>query len=67
MGGTPEIPFGYKLVEGRAEKGDGIWNGVKFERVKKEYPVASPERPIIRRCTITQPELPNVDAAPNNG
>ena len=25
---APQIPFGYKLIHGPSQKGDGIWNGV---------------------------------------
>jgi hypothetical protein len=70
MPSEPEIPFGYKRVHGEVERGDGVWRSDinKFVKVRKEYPFAGTDgRVFIRRCTITQPELPNVDAADNNG
>lgn len=61
MKNEPQIPFGYKRVCGQAMRGDGIWNGEKFVKVRKEYP-HSEGRPgfnfIIRRCVVEQTELP---------
>jgi hypothetical protein len=60
MSAEPIIPYGYKRITGQAIRGDGIWNGERFVKVKKEYP-HSEGRPgfnfIIRRCTVTQEHL----------
>lgn len=54
----PEIPHGYRLVTGQSQKGDGIWNGTRFARVRKGYPFAGDSGAvIIRRCTVEQPAL----------
>lgn len=66
----PTIPFGYKRTLGQLQKGDGIWNGEKFARVRKVppeviirrtkmlYPCALPDGPVaIRRQEVVQPEL----------
>lgn len=59
--GQPTIPFGYKLVTGQAQRGDGIWDysAGKFVKVKKEYPWGAPlkERIIIRKCEVVQTEI----------
>lgn len=58
-----KIPHGYKQITGQAQKGDGIWDGTRFAKVKKEYP-HSEGRPgfnfIIRKADVSQPELPGV-------
>ncbi len=55
-----KIPFGYKRVDPYAptQKGDGRWNGQRFEKVKKEYPRVDEGQVVIRRCTVEQAELP---------
>jgi hypothetical protein len=53
----PEIPYGYRLVQGPSQKGDGIWDGKRFRKVRKEYPVATAERPVIRKCEVVQTEI----------
>lgn len=40
MTDTPEIPFGHKRVTGPSRKGDGIWNGKRFVKVKPVWPEA---------------------------
>lgn len=62
----PKIPYGWKRITGRSQKGDGIWNGEKFVRVKKEYPHSEGMpgfRLIIRKCEVVQPTLIGVDLA----
>jgi hypothetical protein len=66
---TPKIPYGYKQTHGQLQKGDAIWNGEKFVRVKKEYPYVgdNPGLPTrnaiaIRRCEVVQETLPGVEA-----
>ena len=57
----PKIPFGFVRIFGQAQKGDGIWNGHRFAKVKKGYPFAGDAgHVIIRRATITQPEITGV-------
>lgn len=62
----PAIPYGYKRITGQSQRGDGIWNGEKFVKVKKEYP-HSEGRPgfnfIIRKCEGVQPPLPGTESA----
>jgi hypothetical protein len=53
----PAIPFGYRLVQGPSQKGDGIWDGKRFRKVRKEYPHATAERPVIRKCEVVQVEM----------
>jgi len=58
VGAEVKIPFGYRLVVGQSIKGDGIWNGRRFEKVKKGYPFAGDSGAIIiRKCEVVQPEL----------
>lgn len=56
----PIIPFGYARVTGQSQRGDGIWNGTKFVKVRKEYP-HSEGRPgfnfIIRKQVVVQTEI----------
>lgn len=52
----PKIPFGFKQVQGRCQKGDGRWNGTRFEKVKKEWPMIGDDV-VIRNCSVIQPEL----------
>lgn len=54
----PTIPFGYRQVSGQIQKGDGVWNGTRFAKVKKEYPRTDDDRVFIRRCETVQPPLP---------
>ena len=54
---APEIPFGYKRVHGVSQKGDGRWNGTRFQKVKKEYPPILTDDVVIRRCEVTQAPL----------
>lgn len=60
MSDAPTIPFGYHRITGPSQRGDGIWNGQKFVKVRKEYP-HSEGRPgfnfIIRRCEVVQTEI----------
>lgn len=69
---TPKIPYGYRRTHGQLQKGDAIWNGEKFVRVKRVpteviirktkmlYPCAMPEVVAIRRCEVVQEALPGV-------
>ena len=64
MDNQPAIPFGYRAVIGQSQRGDGIWDGTRFRKVKKEYP-HSEVRPgfnfIIRKCEVAQAELPGTE------
>jgi hypothetical protein len=56
--GEVKIPFGYVRVHGQSVKGDGIWDGTRFVRVKKGYPFSGMnEVVIIRRCVVEQEEI----------
>lgn len=53
------IPFGFKLVQGQLQKGDGVWNGTRFAKVKKVYPFAGTLDIIaIRKCEVEQLAMP---------
>ncbi len=55
------IPFGYRRVTGQLQKGDGIWNGKRFTKVKKTYPNTEyVEIFAIRKCVVEQQEMPEV-------
>lgn len=56
----PIIPFGYKRVYGQLQKGDGVWDGAEFRKVKKGYPNAdgAPELFAIRKCVVEQTRFP---------
>ena len=60
----PAIPYGYRRITGLSQRGDGIWDGTRFRKVKKEYP-HSEGRPgfnfIIRKCEVVQTELPRTE------
>lgn len=62
----PQIPYGYRRITGQSQRGDGIWDGTRFRKVKKEYP-HSEGRPgfyfIIRKCTVEQAALPGIEEA----
>ena len=66
----PTIPYGYRRVYAQLQKGDGVWNGERFVRVKRApteviirktkmlYPCVMPDGPVaIRRCEVVQTEL----------
>ncbi len=61
-----KIPHGYKRIQGPSQRGDGIWNGGKFVKVRKEYP-HSEGRPgfnfIIRKCSEEQVPVPGTGVA----
>ncbi len=61
----PQIPFGYKRVHGQLQKGDGVWNGTRFAKVKKEYPCAEGLHLLfaIRKCTVEQVQIPGTEEA----
>lgn len=56
----PKIPFGYRVVTGQSQKGDGIWNGVRFAKVKKVYPQIAAGQVAIRRQEVVQTEMQGV-------
>lgn len=59
MSNNPEIPYGYRQIQGQSQKGDGIWNGERFVKVKKGYPFAGDSGAIIiRKCEVMQQMLP---------
>lgn len=62
MSTEPEIPFAHKRVFGQLQKGDGVWDGTRFRKVKKEYPyVGLKQLFAIRRCEVVQPTLPGTE------
>lgn len=64
MSDNPAIPFGYRRIQGQLQKGDGLWNGTRFARVKKGYPfVGTQELIAIRRCAVEQTELLPAEAS----
>ncbi len=76
MSSEPEIPFGYKRVFGQLQKGDGVWDGAKFKKVKREptqitvarmrYPIVMLAATVaIRRCDAQQTEIPGTDVPLN--
>lgn len=61
---NPQIPYGYKAVTGQLQKGDAIWDGTRFLKVKKEYPFAGTREMVaIRKCVVEQTEIPGTEAA----
>ena len=59
MSDDPAIPFGFKQVTGYLQKGDGLWDGQRFRKVRKEYPFLGERIGVaIRRCTVEQAALP---------
>ncbi len=59
----PAIPFGYRRITGQSQRGDGIWDGTRFRKVKKEYPFIGSgalTRIIIRKCAVEQPALAGI-------
>lgn len=68
MSDTPPIPYGYKRIQGQLQKGDGVWNGTRFARVKKvltpvtvmkmRWPVAGDDAIAIRKCEVEQTIIP---------
>lgn len=66
MTDNPAIPYGYKVVTGQLQKGDGIWDHVnrKWRKAKKVFPYVGEYCVIaIRKCEVTQPALIGVDVA----
>jgi len=53
----PQIPFDYRQVHGQSQKGDGIWDGRRFVKVKPVWPDIKVDDVVIRRCEVVQPEL----------
>lgn len=66
----PAIPFGAKQVLGQLQRGDSIWDGERWKKVKRVpteviirktkmlYPCAMPGGPMaIRKCEVVQPSL----------
>lgn len=52
------IPYGYRAVTGQLIKGDGIWDGQRFRKVRKDYPfLGTREGVAIRRCEVVQEKL----------
>lgn len=61
---NPTIPYGYKIVTGQLQKGDGVWDGERFRKVKKQYPSTEPRSLFaIRKCVVEQTEIPGTEAA----
>lgn len=64
MSDTPTVPFGYRLVAGQLQKGDGLWDGKRFRKVRKDYPyIGTREGIAIRLCEVVQPVIPETVAA----
>lgn len=60
MGDAPQIPFGFRPVTGQLQKGDGLWNGKRFAKVRREYPfIGTREGVAIRKCEMVQETIPN--------
>ena len=58
MSDQPTIPHGYRAVTGHLQKGDGLWDGRRFRKVRKEFPFLGERVGVaIRRCEGVQPEL----------
>lgn len=57
MSDTPKIPYGFKQVQGRSQKGDGLYDGKRFRKVKPEWPLIAPDQIVIRKCEVEQAEL----------
>lgn len=65
---APNIPYGYRAVTGQLQKGDGLWDGERFRKVKKGYPfLGTVEGVAIRRCEVTQEALPLEQPCQNPG
>lgn len=59
MTSDPKIPYGYRTVTGQLQKGDGLWDGERFVKVRKGYPyIGTVEGVAIRRCEVVQTKLP---------
>ena len=63
----PKIPHGYKRAFGQLQKGDGVWDGERFRKVRKSYPNADGSAPLfaIRKCEIVQTEIPGTEEGLN--
>lgn len=58
----PKIPFGYKRVFGQLQKGDALWDGERFRKVKKGFPyIGLMEGIAIRKCEVVQAEIPGTE------
>lgn len=57
MSDGPTIPFGFKRVTGPSQKGDGIWNGKRFVKVKPVWPDIRVDDVVIRKCDVVQAEI----------
>lgn len=59
---NPHIPFGYKRVTGQLEKGDALWDGEHFRKVKKGFPyIGLVQGFAIRKCQVVQTEIPGTE------
>jgi hypothetical protein len=65
MQDQPKIPHGYKRVVGQLQKGDGIWNGTRFAKVRKQYPFVGLPLDVIaiRKREVVQEVLPGIEPA----
>lgn len=63
----PKIPHGCKRIFGPLQKGDGVWDGERFRKVKKCYPNADGTAPLlaIRKCEVVQTEIPGTEGPLN--
>ena len=62
MSSEPHIPYGYKRVTGQLQKGDGLWDGERFRKVKKGFPyIGIVEGIAIRKCEVVQTEIPGTE------
>lgn len=57
MPDAPAIPFGYRQVTGPSRKGEGIWNGKRFVKVKPVWPDIRVDDVVIRKCEVVQAEI----------
>ena len=62
MSSEPHIPYGYQRVTGQLQKGDGLWDGERFRKVKKGFPyIGIVEGIAIRKCKVVQTEIPGTE------
>jgi hypothetical protein len=56
---VPQIPYGYRRVVGQLQKGDGLWDGTRFRRVRKGYPyIGLLQGVAVRKCEVVQQQIP---------
>lgn len=62
MEAEPKIPHGYTQVTGQLQKGDGLWDGTRFRKVRREYPFIGERVGVaVRKCEVVQTEISMAD------